>query len=138
MSKKATLYINNYGFNVPKCRFEVSKPTDYIGNPTGEPSQNSINTRIEASTDRALLEWAESDRLVKSGHIFFMLNPELNRHKTLYFMDAHCISHSVISPQEDGRPALIELMLSPREMGMHIPENYTEFWTPEDEQERMN
>lgn len=138
MSKKATLYINNYGFNVPKCRFEVSKPTDGIDNPSGKSSKNSISARIEARTDRALLAWAESDSLVKSGHIFFMLDQKLNRYKTLYFLDAYCMSHRVISPQEDGRPALIELMLSPREMSLHIPENYTEFWTPEDEQARMN
>ncbi len=138
MAKKATLYINNHGFNVPKCRFEVSKPTDDIGNPSGESSKNSISVRIEARTGRALLAWAESDSLLKSGHIFFMLNQKLNRYKTLYFLDAYCMSHIVIHPQEGGRPALIELMLSPREMSLRIPENYTEFWTPEDEEERMN
>lgn len=93
---------------------------------------------VEDSSDKTLLNWARSDSMVKSGHVFLLLDEASGHHRTYYFMGGFCSSYRGISPAQVGQPNIIEMKLTVEVLSPRIPEGYSSLWSPEDEKLRKN
>ena len=85
------LHVDGYTFNIERHTFSFHQPSDYMGRPTGKPTNKSFDFSIYGSKETALFfEWATHSTMQKKCKIEFVSIQGNTKTRVVELWEAYC------------------------------------------------
>ena len=116
MSFQAKLKIDDLEFNVLSVEYAFNQPVDAHNRPNGRVRGGIIDVTLESGANYALIQWAASATMVRSGKIEFYRRDSTSILKTVEFKDAFCIYLKEIFVSEGPHPMVTKVTITAHEI----------------------
>lgn len=112
MSFKANLKIDNKGYTILDCTFDLDQQLDHSGRPSAKPRGGVIITTIELGKNTELIEWMISPHQTKSGTISFINYDNMGTLMNIDFENAYCARLTGQFNATNNQPLQLKLKIS--------------------------
>lgn len=116
MSFQAKLKLDDLEFNVLSVEYAFNQPVDAHNRPNGRVRGGIIDVTLESGANYALIQWAASATMVRSGKIEFYRRDSTSILKTVEFKDAFCIYLKEIFVSEGPHPMVTKVTITAHEI----------------------
>ena len=116
MSFQAKLKLDDLEFNVLSVEYAFNQPVDAHNRPNGRVRGGIIDVTLESGANYALIQWAASATMVRSGKIEFYRRDSTSILKTVEFKDAFCIYLKEIFVSEGAHPMVTKVTITAHEL----------------------
>ena len=116
MSFQAKLKLDDLEFNVLSVEYAFNQPVDAHNRPNGRVRGGIIDVTLESGANYALIQWAASATMVRSGKIEFYRRDSTSILKIVEFKDAFCIYLKEIFVSEGPHPMVTKVTITAHEI----------------------
>ena len=108
------LHVDGYTFNIERHTFSFHQPSDYMGRPTGKPTNKSFDFSIYGSKETALFfEWATHSTMQKKCKIEFVSIHGNTKTRVVELWETHCTNYNTEYNHKNKGSFLVHFSLSP-------------------------
>ena len=114
MSFLAKLHIDDQEFNILEFSFDVTQPTNSVGQVISTPNLGSIDVLIESRSNTEFYAWSIGINTIKDGEIIFYKRDNSAKARTLEFKDSICVYFKETFNSNSNNPMKTRLKISAR------------------------